>query len=626
MIKRSIIILVGLVMLVTALPAYAQALPLSPWYAVVYQPETDTLHWINGAGEQTSIPRPMLPNEAQYLDMRISPNGQQMVMVSQLNSGLESIGIYDFASGVFLQTHQANVGEQIELGGENIFSANSQYFAVGLFSGDFENPAWRVILFESQTGNATAFIDHTHPDAPEVQLSAPSVQYLDGMFVHFQLIPQSVGGWHTWPAFAWQAFGFDPAIPAISESPYARADVKVLPLTGQAVMSFADENFAAVPPDGPGSNFNAIGTGILANSDVLTTVHADGTRYHYETRWAKGGEWILFSSNDMLNNKYWNIVLANGTPGNNSHMPFDPQFTHTFGTSDGYLLVNNTFNLFYTNGFMPNTALNIAQLTPQSKVVYVTPIGVNFMLAQVSNGNAQPLAITPTNAVNIVTPTPQPITETPVAPVDCSTAPAQRVGIGTQARVLPSMGGLNLRQNPNSTIIATLSGGDTFNVIGGSICDGGLYWWQIDRFGLVGWLAEGTATGYFIEPYAGPPVTDATDTPVPPPPPEEEDEFVGPPAPTCDSALATRVSVGNSATIVAGELRPRNGPNGEVIARRFFQSGTSVSITAGPECSGNQFWWLVTGPAKIGRIGNQVEMIQAWIPEASSNAYNIAPQ
>ncbi len=128
MAKRLILILLGLVLLVIVMPAYAQALPVSPWYAIVYEPETDTLHWINGAGKQTAMPRPILPNEAQYLDMRIAPNGQQMVMVSQLTNGLEAIGIYDFATGVFVQTHQANAGETINLGGENIFSANSQYW------------------------------------------------------------------------------------------------------------------------------------------------------------------------------------------------------------------------------------------------------------------------------------------------------------------------------------------------------------------------------------------------------------------------------------------------------------------------------------------------------------------
>src|SRR5689334_5188358 len=53
----------------------AQGLVSTPWYAVVYQPATNTLHWVNAAGEQVVLPRPTLPDEAQYRDLRISPNG-----------------------------------------------------------------------------------------------------------------------------------------------------------------------------------------------------------------------------------------------------------------------------------------------------------------------------------------------------------------------------------------------------------------------------------------------------------------------------------------------------------------------------------------------------------------------
>ena len=605
MIRRSIFILFGLLVLMM-IPVQAQALPNSAWYAVVYQPETDSLHWINASGQQATMPRPTLQDEAQYLDMRISPDGRTMIMHSQLNSGLEAIGVYDFATSIFVQTHQAQPGETVHLGGENIFTTNSQYFAVGLFSGDFASPAWRVILFESQTGNVVAFVDHTHPDAPEVQLSAPAVQYIDGAYVHFQLIPQSVGGWHTWPAYAWRAFGFDPAEPAIVESPYTRANVQIQLLTGQVAMSYTDDNYAVAPPDGPLPNFNAIGSGILANEAPMTTIHADGTRYHLATRWAKGGEWILFLSDDALGNRYWNNVLANGVPGNNSHMPFDPQFVDVYGTTDGYLLVNDLHALYYTNGFMPNTALNIAQLTANSQIIYVTPIGVNFMLASL---DGQP---------DIIAPPPAQATETPVpeVPIDCSLAPAQRVAIGTEARVLPSMGGLNVRQEPNGAIVITLGGGEAFAIIGGPICNGGLYWWQIERAGTVGWLAEGTSSGYFIEPYEGAP-------PPPPPPPVVEEEGV--PPVVCDGALPTRLAVGSGATILTNNLRPHNGPNGEILARKFMQSGTAVNVTAGPECVNGQNWWLVSGQAKVGRIGNKFEAVQGWVPESSSNAYNVAP-
>lgn len=152
-----------------------QPLPPSAWYAVIYQPETDSLRWINADGEQASMPCPTLNNEAQYLDMRLSPDGRTLLLTAQLTSGLQAIGVYNLAAGTFVQTHIAQPGESMHLGGQQIFTADSQYFAVGLSGGDFASPSWRVILFEAQTGAVTAFIDHTHPEAPTLPLSAPSV-------------------------------------------------------------------------------------------------------------------------------------------------------------------------------------------------------------------------------------------------------------------------------------------------------------------------------------------------------------------------------------------------------------------------------------------------------------------
>ena len=624
MAKRSIFILIALFMLWVMPVSAAQLLPASPWYTVVYQPESDTLHWINAAGEQASLPRPTLPGEAQYRDLRIAPNGRTLVMVSTLTSGLEGLGIYDLATGAFVQAHQAQPGETINLGGENIFTANSQYFAVGFSSGDFASPAWRVILFETQTGSATAFIDHTHPNAPQVQLSAPAVQYLDATAVHFQLIPQSVGGALNWPAYAWQVFGFDPAQPAISPSPYTYANTQVNLLTGEVVASYTDAAFPAAQQNGPLPNQNAIGKGQIGNGSALATIHADGTRSHLAARWAKGSEWVLFLSDDSQSNRHWNIALANGTPGNNSYMPFDPQFIQTYGTGDGYLLVNNTYNLFYTNGFMPNTALNIAQLTPASQIVYVTPAGANFMLDQLPDSGGPVVGITPTNAAVIVTSPP------PVA-ADCSQAPAQRVGVGGQARVVLSMNLLNVRQSPNGAILTTFNGGDSFSITNGPACADGLYWWQVNRFGTTGWVAEGTASGYFIEPFDGaapppppPPAVDtATDTPVPPPPPppagpQEEsggnaDDSASEPG--CGRARANILAVGMTARL-GNDYNPRSGPNGSVLPYVLAQ-GTNVNIVAGPVCADGLRWWTVVGSGIPRATNVQPSSGPFWMPDST---------
>jgi hypothetical protein len=620
-------------LLLTSSMSLAQPLPLNVWYAVVYQPETDTLHWIDATGEKASIPRPQLPDESQYLDLRVSPNGRTMVMASQLSSGLQGLGIYDFAAQSFIQVHQAQPGETISIGGENIFSSDSLYFAVGLYSGDFSDPKWRVLLFETQTGNATAFIDHTHPDAPEVQLSAPEVQYLDAVFVHFQLVPQSVGASHTWPAYAWQSLVFDPTNPTIIESPYTRANIQIQPLIGKAVMAYTDENFASAPQNGQTPNFNAIGAGMIGNAGTLTTIHADTSRYHLDARWAKGGEWILFLSEDTQTNRYWNIILAEGTPGNNSHTPFDPQFTDVYGTSDGYLLLNDSKSLFYSNGFMPNTAPIIAQLSPNAEVVYVTPIGVNFTLEQLPGDAVVAANPTPNNIVTSVSP---PANDNVETTGDCSTMPSQRVSIGSGARVVPSMENLNVRQTPYGAIVLTLAGGDSFSVIGGPICEGDLYWWQIDYNGTIGWVAEATDNGYFIEPYSGepqPPAQDPppdeepiTDTPEPQQPPVGSDEEAAPEAegnaPGCGRAPSNILSVGGTARVLR-DLTPRNGPAGESFPY-IFPEGTTVTIVGGPECAEGQRWWLVTGTA-IPLAGGNPSSANFWVPDGIRAGRSLRP-
>ncbi|PJF33283.1 MAG: hypothetical protein CUN57_02580, partial [Phototrophicales bacterium] len=77
----------------------ATPLPASNWYAVTYVPNTDTLHWVNAQGEQGQLDRPHLANEADnpaVLRMRISPNGQHMVLLASLNNGNLGVGFYDF--------------------------------------------------------------------------------------------------------------------------------------------------------------------------------------------------------------------------------------------------------------------------------------------------------------------------------------------------------------------------------------------------------------------------------------------------------------------------------------------------------------------------------------------------
>lgn len=618
----GMLLLTILLSLVIIMPAAAeQNLPASPWYVVMYQFETDTLHWINQGGEQASIDRPVMPQESDYHDLRISPNGRYMVMTALLNTGNEGIGIYDFEQAQFIQTHEAQPGETIHLGYRHIFSTNSQFVAIGFSSGDFANPAWRIILFETATGNATAFIDQTHPDAPEPVLSMPMIQYLDGIYVHFHLIPQAVGGSSTWPAYKWQAMGFDPESPIISESSYNRASVDILPLTGEVATSYMEEGSPALAPAGPAPNFNAVGRGFPNNGTGFTAVHIDSTHYHFGARWAKGGDWLLFLSSDQALNQTWNALLADGTPGNNSHMPFDPKYKEVFGTSDGYVLLDDTKTLYFTNGFMPNTALNLWQGTPNSGIVYVTPIGVNFALEQIGDG-AGDNGIVGADDIAVNNP--------PAEPIDCSLAPPQRVSIGNTARVMPAAGNLNVRTEPGADVVTIFNGGTAFNVIGGPICHNGLFWWQIQRAAVQGWLAEGDSTEYYIEPYEGGP----TDTPTSPGAGGPGDFaanptatpailiFIPPVTVQCQGALAPRLTVGESATVTR-QILAFSGPS----ARAFpyvFHVGSQLNVISGPQCANSQLWWSVSG-VPIGTNDGQPHGGVYWISEGANGTYNVEP-
>lgn len=604
--KLKWLILLGLLLLGWRVqPSTAQPLPASDWYAVVYRPTTNTLHWINAAGEQATLPRPTLPDEAEYLGMWISPNGQHMVMVVRLNDNRQRLGVYDFASGQFIQSHITQPGETIVLDSENIFTANSLYFAIGLISGDFANPAWRVVLFETETGDSLAYIDQTHPNAPESQLAAPVVQYVDAMFVHFQMIPQGVGGWHTWPAYRWLISGVDPVIPPISDSPYTRTadgtDLNLL--TGAMAMTYLDENYGVAPQDGQTPQFNAVGSMIVTQGTPPTTIHVDASRYLLQAKWANGGQWLLFWSTDAQQNRYWSIVLADGTPGDNSMLPLPAQIKQVYGTSDGYLLLDETNALSYTNGFSPTTAISLAQLNAGDEIVYVTPIGMSFSLEGFLNGTV--VSATPDNPVQIVTATPEPVVVvTDPPPTDCSAAPAPRLSIGGHARVLPSTGTLRIRQQPNGTILTTISSNTVVSVIGGSICDAGNYWWQIDTgTGTVGWIMEGVPGDYYVEPFEGvvqplPPAGggDVTTevTPIPPQPEEPlNEESAGGGEVGCERAPSINLSVGGTAT-AAMALNPRNSAGGETLPYVVPQ-GTVVTIIGGPTCANSQRWWLVQG-------------------------------
>lgn len=375
-----------------------QPLPGTPWYVMAYQPETDSLHWINHGGEQASMPRPTLDDEAQVLDMRVSPNGETLVMSAQLNSGLQALGIYSLVTGTFVQTHTAEPGEIINLGGRQIFTEGSEFVAVGLYGGDFANPTWRVILFDTEDGDADTYIDHTSLLAPDLPLSSPSVQVVDDYFVHFQMIPHGVRGASEWPAYAWRAFvNPGPMDPVLLDSPYTYAEMDFRSSDGKVAVTYSDSVYASASLSGTLPNFNAVGwTAPTSDGAGVTTVHADSSRYHLAARWALGDTWLFFLSDDAKGNRYWSSIETDGSPGDNGFLPLSPEIEAVYGLIDGYLMVTDSNMLIYNSTRDPNTGRPLAQLTPETEIVYVTPMGTPYTLSAVPG---RPALVTPTPIV-----------------------------------------------------------------------------------------------------------------------------------------------------------------------------------------------------------------------------------
>jgi len=95
---------------------------------------------------------------------------------------------------------------------------------------------------------------------------------------------------------------------------------------------------------------------------------------------------------------------------------------------------------------------------------------------------------------------------------NCGDAPAPRLIVGGEGFVMFTDGNpLNVRDAAtlNGAVTGQLPEGTAFSVLDGPVCADDIFWWRVTAGALSGWIAEGVAGEYFVEPQA---------TIVPPPP------------------------------------------------------------------------------------------------------------
>src|SRR5690606_36847701 len=146
-------------------PVYAQGQTLlpRPWYAVAWDTDNDTSHWINASEEQAALQRPEMPGEAadSAPAVKFSANGRFLLQSSTLESQERALRIYDLQTVLILGEHEASASKSVDLGSVHTPSPNSLRMAVGLACSDSANPSWRMLAFETDTGRAIAQITST---------------------------------------------------------------------------------------------------------------------------------------------------------------------------------------------------------------------------------------------------------------------------------------------------------------------------------------------------------------------------------------------------------------------------------------------------------------------------------
>lgn len=672
-ISKLVVLLVAL-LLATTQAVFAADLPLpaSAWYAVTWEEASDTLHWVNAAGEQASIARPKLEGQISQAQTRlhISPDGRYLVVISPLLNGHEGIGFYNFQTGQFVQIHESQDNEVFMPAGRQPFTETSGHFAIPLrnqTTGD-----WRLIVFETATGDAVDVLSRTDAGMPPGFVTDatwwPQVinfnldEALNTLEVRFQFVTQINQMPLMFQAFQWRippvqgndtvtAYNF-------AWSPLVGFDIQ--PATGEIVFGLWDAQNAPAPSAGAANRIHYQ----PSNNDTVQNYAQEMGGSATLPRWMHNGDWYAYYRNDGVHALHW---LVSTRDGSNS-LPLSPDIISVHHTPDGFLSKSSSaWRLDHATtldleGFGEPAGTTIYQPGVSFAVVYTTPASTIFALPSV----AEPF-VSPQGADDLQAPPTS-------APVDCPPfAMPPRLTVGGQARVTFTDGSnLNVRTEPAGSLLTQIAEGSVVNVIDGPVCADGYLYWNIQvADDLSGWSAEGGSGVYWLEPWngggvpqgpgdvqaqptaaptqpppQGPGDLQAQPTTVPPQPPQGPGDIQAQPTatptqgplvfiplptatptqglviaaiPVCNGSPATRLQGQTSARTVQpdGTLALRTNLNDDIPSHQV-PAGLNVAIVGGPQCRANLRMWQI----QVTLNGQQVT---GWVAEGSSATYYLAP-
>lgn len=195
----------------------------------------------------------------------------------------------------------------------------------------------------------------------------------------------------------------------------------------------------------------------------------------------------------------------------------------------------------------------------------------------------------------VVVPAP---TQPPVQPVGCALLP--RVTVGIQARVTfqpPLNNALNSQpsrpsRNAGSVQLTNIPPGGTFQILNGPVCNEGIFWWQVNYNGIIGWTAEGENGVYWVEPFAA--------------------------ANACPPLLPPRLAISNRGRVTPGQpnavrSQPTTNNNASAVIGSIPGGGV-FNVLNGPVCADGYAWWQVSYQGVVG-----------WTPEGEGRTYWLEP-
>lgn len=656
--KLLLLILVTFMLAISTF-AQTQELPPAEWYSVVWTRGNDTLHWISPNGEPASINRPNLFDEAVNSNpqMRFSRDGRYMVLVAELSSGQNGIGIYDIQAGKFVQTHQAQPDEVIYLGRTHTSNLSATSIAVGFASSDFEDPAWRIIIFDLATGSAVTVLDNeTASWEMDIPPSIPVITYYDvdesigQEVVHFQMIPKIEAVVESAYAFKWY-----PALDApvdMGLSAYTLLDFDINYLTGEIVKPYADSNFQSLPASESGLSYNAIGRIVPSLEDVQPThIWVDQQRYLYNALWANSTEWIAFftESNEEGVIAGWQVILRDGNVTEKIITPLPASVREGFGTPNGLLVIDieNRVSHITSLSDIEGTLLFQSPDAQLAQIVFVSREAGVFSLTGVGDPNLERVVADDAT-----------IEQSPSVPVTvdgqpfCEGTLPSILAVGSVAQVANTDGiVLRVRDVAGGNVLAEINEGAEFVVVGGPECLDDYTWWQIqvdntDDTSVIGWSAEGDSEDYWVEVLSTPqPEPTATliptrpsiptlastteETPQATPVPETTDIITTETAPTedatqfgdgnCDASPDSRIIVGMSVVVQAagGTLAFRANPLDSAPVAQLPDQ-LVLPVVGGPACRTGYRQWQV-------RATIDDALRDGWVSEGTITRYFLEP-